>query len=111
VISIYDRHLWLIEDGDTLHLHLGRGGDGHHCARKGATATTSPPRGAPPGAAKEEEPLWNPPDWHYYGLARRVRQFPGRRVALEDGRRVVRRGEQMGYLATASSRRSRRRSR
>jgi hypothetical protein len=97
VISIYDRKLWLIEDGDTL--LSTSAGVGMGMARKGSYSYDfSTPRGPRRVLGKEENPLWNPPDWHYYGQARRVRQFPAGGVALNDGSRLVRRGDQMGLL-------------
>jgi hypothetical protein len=96
VISIYDRRLWLIdEDGDTL-LDIPAG-VGMGVARKGSRSYDfSTPRGPRRVLGKEENPLWNPPDWHYWGMARRVRQFPAGGIALADGGRVVRRGNQIG---------------
>lgn len=97
VISIYDRRLWLIENGDTL--LSTSAGVGMGLARKGNNSYDfSTPRGPRRVLAKEENPVWNPPDWHYYGQARRVRQFPAGGVALSDGSRLVRRGEQMGLM-------------
>lgn len=98
VISIYDRRLWLISaEGDTL-LDT-QAGVGMGVARKGSYSYDfSTPRGPRRVLAKEENPLWNPPDWHYWGMARRVRQFPAGGIALSDGGRVVRRGENLGIL-------------
>ena len=97
VVSIYDRRLWLIEDGDTLldtPVGVGMG-----VARKGRYSYDfSTPRGRRTVLGKEENPLWVPPDWHYYGLSRRVRQFPAGGIALSEGGRVVRRGEHLGIL-------------
>jgi len=99
VISIYDRHLWLIEDGDTLLSTRAGVGMGAIVSRSGRTYDFSTPRGLRRVLLMEEEPLWNPPDWHFYSLAQRVRPFPEGGLTLDDGRRVVRRGEWIGYLA------------
>lgn len=101
VVSIYDRHLWLIEDGDTILSTRAGVGMGAIVSRSGRTYDFSTPRGPRRVLLMEEEPLWNPPDWHFYSLARRVRPFPAGGLTLEDGRRVVRRGEWVGYLADA----------
>jgi len=100
VISIYDRHLWLIdENGDTLLSTRAGVGMGAVTAPSGRVYDFSTPRGLRRVLLKEEEPLWNPPDWHFYSLGQRVRQFPEGGLTLEDGRRVVRRGEWIGYLS------------
>lgn len=100
VVSIYDRRLWLIdEDGDTLISTRAGVGMGAVTAPSGRVYDFSTPRGLRRVLLKEEEPLWNPPDWHFYSLGQRVRQFPAGGLTLEDGRRVVRRGEWIGYLA------------
>jgi hypothetical protein len=98
VISVYDRHLWLIEGADTLLSTSVGVGMGPVTAPSGRVFDFSTPRGPRRVLLKEEEPMWNPPDWHYYSLAERVRQFPAGGLTLEDGRRVVRRGEWIGYL-------------
>jgi hypothetical protein len=99
VISIYDRHLWLIEDGDTLLSTPAGVGMGAIVSRSGRVYDFSTPRGLRRVLLMEEEPLWNPPDWHFYSLGQRVRQFPEGGITLDDGRRVVRRGEWIGYLS------------
>ena len=97
VISIYDRRLWLIEDGDTL--LSAPAGVGMGVARKGRYSYDfSTPRGPRTVLKKEENPLWVPPDWHYWGMHRRVRQFPAGGVALSEGGRMVRRGDTLGIL-------------
>lgn len=99
VVSIYDRRLWLIdENGDTLIDTRAGVGMGAVTAPSGRVYDFSTPRGLRRVLLKEEEPLWNPPDWHFYSLGQRVRQFPAGGLTLDDGRRVVRRGEWIGYL-------------
>jgi hypothetical protein len=98
VVSVYDRHLWLIEGADTLLSTTVGVGMGAVTAPSGRVYDFSTPRGPRRVLAKEEEPLWNPPDWHYYSLAERVRRFPAGGLTLADGRRVVQRGEWIGYL-------------
>ena len=100
VVSVYDRRLWLIdENGDTLIDTRAGVGMGAVTAPSGRVYDFSTPRGLRRVLLKEEEPLWNPPDWHFYSLGQRVRQFPEGGLTLEDGRRVVRRGEWIGYLS------------
>jgi L,D-transpeptidase-like protein len=98
VISIYDRHLWLIDGQDTL-LSTDVGvGMGSVTTARGRVYDFNTPRGLRRVLLKEEEPMWVPPDWHYYSLGERVRQFPAEGLTLDDGRRVVRRGNWVGYL-------------
>lgn len=97
VVSVYDRTLWLIDGRDTL--LTAPAGVGMGVLRRGSrTYDFSTPRGRRTVLGKQENPLWVPPDWHYYGQHDRVRQFPAGGIALEDGSRVVRRGERMGIL-------------
>lgn len=98
VVSIYDRRLWLIDGADTLMSTNAGVGMGAVVSPSGRTYDFSTPRGLRRVLLMEEEPLWNPPDWHFYSLGQRVRQFPAGGLTLEDGRRVVRRGEWIGYL-------------
>lgn len=100
VVSIYDRKLWLIDGRDTLIEAAAGVGMGVVRGRRGiGVRDFSTPRGRRSVLAKEENPLWNPPDWHYEGLHDGpLRQFPAGGIALEDGSRVVRRGENLGFL-------------
>lgn len=98
VVSVYDRHLWLIDGTDTIISTRAGVGMGTVTAPSGRVYDFNTPRGLRRVLLKEEEPLWNPPDWHFYSLGQRVRQFPAGGLTLEDGRRVVRRGEWIGFL-------------
>jgi hypothetical protein len=98
VVSVYDRHLWLIDGADTLLSTSVGVGMGAVTAPSGRVYDFSTPRGLRRVLLKEEEPLWNPPDWHYFSLGERVRRFPAGGLTLPDGRRVVQRGEWIGYL-------------
>ncbi len=98
VVSIYDRKLWLINGRDTL-LEASAGvGMGIVRGRRGiGMRDFSTPRGRRTVLAKEADPLWNPPDWHYEGLHDGpLRQFPAAGIAVEGGGRVVRRGRVLG---------------
>ena len=97
VVSIYDRMLWLIDGRDTL-LAAPAGVGMGEARRSGRSYDFSTPRGRRTVIGKEENPIWTPPDWHYYGQHERVRQFPAGGVALDDGSRVIRRGDRMGIL-------------
>lgn len=98
VVSIYDRKLWLIDGRDTLIEAAAGVGMGVVRGPRGiGRRDFSTPRGRRTVLAKEENPLWNPPDWHYEGLHEGpLRQFPAGGIALEEGGRVVRRGRYLG---------------
>jgi hypothetical protein len=98
VVSIFDRRLWLIDGQDTLMSAPAGVGMGMVRRTSGRTIDFSTPRGRRTVLAKETDPLWVPPDWHYYSMGDRVRQFPAEGVPLADGGRVVRRGENLGIL-------------
>jgi hypothetical protein len=98
VVSIFDRRLWLIDGQDTLVSAPAGVGMGMVRRTSGRMMDFSTPRGRRTVLAKETDPLWSPPDWHYYSLADRVRQFPAGGVPLADGGRVVRRGQNLGIL-------------
>lgn len=98
VVSIYDRKLWLIDGRDTLIEAAAGVGMGVVRGPRGiGMRDFSTPRGRRTVLAKEENPLWNPPDWHYEGLHDGpLRQFPAAGISLDDGTRVVRRGRYLG---------------
>jgi hypothetical protein len=99
VVSIYDRKLWLIDGRDTLIEAAAGVGMGVVRGRRGiGVRDFSTPRGRRTVLAKEENPLWNPPDWHYETQHDVVRPFPAAGIRLADGRRVVRRGEYLGIV-------------
>jgi hypothetical protein len=98
VVSIYDRTLWLIDGDDTLLTATAGVGMGAIKAPSGRVYDFSTPRGLRHVLAKEKEPLWNPPDWHFYSLGERVRRFPEGGLTTSDGRRVVQRGAWIGFL-------------
>jgi hypothetical protein len=99
VVSIYDRKLWLINGRDTLIEAAAGVGMGVVRGRRGiGVRDFSTPRGRRTVLAKEENPLWNPPDWHYETMHDVVRAFPAGGIDLGADGRVVRRGEHLGIL-------------
>ena len=102
-VSLFDRRLWVVEGRDTLlsaPVGVGMGVVRVH----GEEWDHSTPRGRRVVRAKETEPLWVPPDWHYIQSARRNRREfahlrPGRGVTLTDGRRLVARDSTLSLIA------------
>lgn len=93
VVSLFDRRIWVVEGKDTLlsaPVAVGMGKVRIH----GQEWDHSTPRGRRVVRAKETEPVWTPPDWHYIQTAHRrgheVAQLRrGRGVTLGDGRRLA----------------------
>jgi len=103
VVDIGDHRLYVIDGSDTLRsapvatasnatLHYG-----------GKTWRFKTPRGIRTVLAKDTEPTWNPPEWHYVevatenGLALRHLER-GQVVRLRDGTRLTTRGDEVGII-------------
>ncbi|MBI4408658.1 MAG: L,D-transpeptidase [Gemmatimonadetes bacterium] len=103
LVSIQDRWLWLLEGGDTLvsgPITVGKGQVFHF---RGKTYRFETPRGRRRVVAKEPNPVWTVPDWHYYekAVAARLQPVhlgPDDRVELSDGTTLEVRGEQVGRI-------------
>lgn len=85
VIDVEQRRLWLIAGPDTLMsapVAVGKGGT-YQVVDHSHNFDT--PKGRHVVLAKEEDPIWTPPDWHYHEKA----EAKGLEVvALRDGDRV-----------------------
>ena len=103
-ISLEARRLWVIAAaGETLYTARVAVGSGKVLRREGAEWRFETPTGTSTVAEKQVAPLWVPPDWHYYELARRerldVRKLGASdSVPLRDGKRLVVRGDEVGVL-------------
>jgi hypothetical protein len=101
VISIKDKRLWLLEGRDTLMsaaVAVGMNSGFTYNNRRFHFAT---PQGRHRVLAKETEPVWVPPDWHYYEKAKArgleaVHLKPGDKYELSDGSFIEVRGDQVG---------------
>jgi lipoprotein-anchoring transpeptidase ErfK/SrfK len=109
VVDIGDHRLYVIDGSDTLRsapvatasnatLHYG-----------GKTWRFKTPRGVRTVLAKDTEPTWNPPEWHYVevatenGLALRHLER-GQVVRLRDGTRLTTRGDEVGVIQPGETR-------
>ena len=109
VVDIGDHRLYVIDGSDTLRsapvatasnatLHYG-----------GKTWRFKTPRGVRTVLAKDTEPTWNPPEWHYVevatenGLALRHLER-GQGVRLRDGTRLTTRGDEVGIIQPGETR-------
>lgn len=91
VISVFDRHLWYIDGTDTLVSTPAGVGMGIVKIR-GQTWDHSTPRGRRVVLSKQENPVWNPPDWYYMQGNRKrplVHLARGVGTTLSDGRKLV----------------------
>ena len=103
LVSKERRHLWLME-GDRVvfdaPVAVGRDTIFRYA---GQTWDFSTPAGRRTVQGKETDPLWVPPDWHYYEKAverglEPVRLTPNSRIALTDGTRIEVRGDEVGRV-------------
>lgn len=107
-ISIAKRHLWVISPaGDTVFDAPVAVGSGRTLRNGDTTWTFRTPTGETVVIAKEEAPVWVPPDWHYVELAKKLklRLAPlhvARPVPLDDDRHLVVRGAVIGVLGPDS---------
>jgi hypothetical protein len=101
VISLAQRHLWVMHGTDTLRSAPVAVGMDARLEYGGHVWVFQTPRGERTVLAKRASPVWVPPDWHYAEVAREygfqlrqlVRDLP---VALADGRRLEIRDDEAG---------------
>jgi hypothetical protein len=108
-ISIDQRRLWVLdESGDTLRSALVSVGSGRTLRTAERSWTFATPLGEATVTAKEANPAWVPPDWHYVEIAQKLRLDVGRvefgtSVRLRDGSQLVIRDRAVGLLAPDST--------
>lgn len=103
VVSVADRRLWVIQGSDTLlsaPIAVGRGDVFSYDGNNYRFAT---PRGSRRVLNKTTDPVWRPPDWHYYEKASRrglepVKMERGRKYELSDGTYLEIRGDEVGRV-------------
>jgi len=103
VISLDKRRLWLIRGADTLMVAPVAVGNGQTFTYRGRTFKFNTPRGRRRVLAKEVDPVWRPPDWHYLERAARERLEPveiepGKKYRLGDGTHIEMRGKEVGRV-------------
>jgi hypothetical protein len=90
VVSIADRHLWYKRGSEVLFEAPIATGSGKELISGTNRWRFETPRGRLAVRAKEEEPVWVPPDWHYIEQARKkglgvVRLQRGQSLTTPDG--------------------------
>jgi hypothetical protein len=103
VVSLKERHLWLLRGQDTLMSSSVAIGRGETFTYRGRTFRFQTPRGQRRVLAKEVNPVWTPPEWHYLERAAKeglepVELEPGKEYPLSDGNTIVIRGDQVGRI-------------
>jgi L,D-transpeptidase-like protein len=107
VISLADRRLWTIVDDDTLLATTIAVASGASLEYQGRRWTFATPRGRRVVVHKDSLPVWVPPDWHYYEVARSLHLMVrplvvGAPVFLDDGRRLEIRAASVGLVGADS---------
>jgi hypothetical protein len=102
-VSLDERKLWLIEGSDTVLSATVAIGRDERVVLQGREYNFRTPRGTRRVLKKERDPVWVPPDWHYYEKAEVLELEPvklaaGRRYELEDGSHLEIRGDDVGRV-------------
>jgi hypothetical protein len=108
VVSLLDRHLWVVKGQDTLYSAPAAVAMNTTLSFGGRMWTFETPRGRRTVLRKQKNPMWVPPLWHYAEVARdnhlaldsiRI----GHPVRLSDGSRLVVRNRMVGIIPPDSS--------
>ena len=108
VISLEKRRLWWMDKQDTLYSAPVAVGKGTPLEWKNRKWKFDTPRGERRVIAKEKDPVWVPPLWHFvehaHKTGRRLQVMKrGEEVELENGDRLVFRGDTVGLLMLPDS--------
>ena len=103
VVDIEDHRLYVINGSDTLRAAPVATASNTTLRGLGREWRFETPRGVRTVLAKDTEPKWTPPDWHFvevaneHGLALR-RLERGQTVRLSDGTKLTTRGDEVGVI-------------
>jgi len=96
VVSIEDRRVWYKIGDSTIYTTQVAVGSGKELVREGEKGTWKfeTPRGRLVVQAKEEDPMWIPPDWHFVELAKKkglgvVKLARGQAIPTADGSTIA----------------------
>jgi hypothetical protein len=103
LVSLEDKHLWLLDGKDTLFvapIAIGTGAEFVYRDRRWVWET---PQGIRRIHGLQKDPHWIPPNWHYYEIAVEKKLEPvylraGQRYDLKDGTRLEVRGSEVGRV-------------
>jgi len=107
VVSLFDRHLWVINGSDTLRSAPAAVAMDSTLAYAGRSWKFDTPRGRRTVRAKSTNPLWIPPDWHYAEVAKEnhlaLSKVPLKgSVKIANGRRLQVRNGEVGIVVPDS---------
>jgi lipoprotein-anchoring transpeptidase ErfK/SrfK len=103
VVDIGSHRLWVIDGGDTLRTATVATAMNTTLSYGGKSWRFETPRGVRTVLAKDTEPTWTPPEWHYAEVATenglRLRQLErGQVVRMRDGTRLMTKGDEVGVI-------------
>ena len=106
-LSLLDRRLWAIVDDDTVMTASVAVATDSVLEYQGKRWHFQTPRGVHRVLRKDSLPIWVPPEWHYYEIAKRrglaVRRLSRERpVVFGDGSRLEVRGDTVGIVVPDS---------
>lgn len=107
VVSLFDRHLWVMNGEDTLRSAPAAVAMDSTLAFGGKVWKFDTPRGRRTVRGKSENPLWIPPDWHYAEVAKEnhlaLSKLPLKgTVRIANGRKLQVRNQQVGVIVPDS---------
>jgi hypothetical protein len=107
IVSLFDRRLWVMRGRDTLRSAPVGVALGTTLDYEGRSWTFVTPRGRYSVLGKRANPVWTPPDWHYYEVAQegglKLDSISrARPVYLADGSRLEVRHDEVGLNTIAN---------
>jgi hypothetical protein len=107
IVSLFDRHLWVMNGDDTLRSAPAAVAMDSTLAFAGHVWKFDTPRGKRTVKGKSENPLWIPPDWHYAEVAKEnhlaLSRLPLKgAVKIANGRKLQVRNQQVGMIVPDS---------
>ena len=104
VVDLFARQLYVINQGDTLRAAPAATALNTTLNFGGRSWRFETPRGVRKVLAKEKEPVWRPPDWHFAEVALehnlKLRTISrGQVIRLRDGTRLKIEGDEVGIIA------------
>jgi hypothetical protein len=92
LVSLQERHLWVVYDEDTLLSAPAAVASGQTLTYQGYSKTFEMPRGQRTVRGKDADPIWTPPTWLYFEAAAelglKVKVIPDKGLTMPDGRRL-----------------------
>jgi hypothetical protein len=103
IVSLQDRHVWVVSDEDTLLSAPAAVAKGTTLNSEGHEWTFKTPRGPRRVLNKDADPIWNPPDWLYYETAQenglKTAHIPATgTITASDGRKITVRDNKVGII-------------